>query len=234
MYETYDEIKRLITDGVSLKKVSASFESRHRNIINCDYDVLCVCVPEIKKLAKKTDIERRDEILESFFGDERKIFETVLFAGCLAARKGDYEKTREYLKRMIPLFGSWAHTDTIVPCLKWCDPDKILSDFEYLLRRDGQYETRFYIIYLMQCLSDERIEQTLNIVRSLPFGRYYVDMGAAWLIAEALVKQYEKTLPIIEEKRLPKFVHNKAIQKARESFRISAEQKDYLDSLKIR
>ncbi len=63
---------------------------------------------------------------------------------------------------------------------------------------------------------------------------YYVKMMAAWYFATALAKQYETTLPFIEERRLEKWTHNKAIQKAIESSRITQEQKRYLRTLKIK
>ena len=59
-------------------------------------------------------------------------------------------------------------------------------------------------------------------------------MMIAWYFATALAKQYELILPFIEEKRLDDWTHNKTIQKAVESYRITAEQKEYLKSLKVK
>ena len=63
---------------------------------------------------------------------------------------------------------------------------------------------------------------------------YYVNMMRAWYFATALAKQYEKILPFIEEQKLDIWTHNKTIQKAIESFRITPEQKEYLRGLKIK
>ena len=63
---------------------------------------------------------------------------------------------------------------------------------------------------------------------------YYVNMMAAWFFATALAKQYAAALPLFEKKRLDPWVHNKAIQKAVESFRVTDEHKQYLKQLKIR
>ena len=68
---------------------------------------------------------------------------------------------------------------------------------------------------------------------NIPSEEYYVNMMAAWFYASALTKQYEQTLPYFEEKRLSKWVHNKAIQKARESYQVSKEHKEYLKTLKF-
>jgi hypothetical protein len=63
---------------------------------------------------------------------------------------------------------------------------------------------------------------------------YYINMMIAWYFATALVKQYDSALPYIEQKRLETWTHNKTIQKAIESYRITPEQKDYLRGLKIK
>ncbi len=233
MYETYDEIKAAL-----YANTAEDYKAFNNPIINCDYPSLGVRTPIIKKLAKSVPIGCRAAVLDAFFADKpsHKIYDTVLFAACLAARKENYAATREYLIALIPMFGSWAHTDGVAPCLNWTDVDAVLHDFRYLLDCEGRYEKRFYIIYMLDyCLNDSYIDRALEILQNeVRFGEYYVDMAAAWLLAEALVKQYGKTLPLIEGKVFPRFVHNKAIQKARESFRISAEVKAYLNTLKIK
>ena len=62
---------------------------------------------------------------------------------------------------------------------------------------------------------------------------YYVHMAVAWLTAEILIKEYEEGVVLLKEGFLPVKTHNKAIQKAIESYRLTHEQKEYLRSLKI-
>ena len=236
MYETYEECRAHIFGAGQDVKVSDDFLERHVAIINCENGALGIRTPEIKRLAKLVPIVCRDDVLDGFFKSGDIVYDAELFAGLLASRKGDYAATREYLKRLVPLFGSWAHPDTIVPCLRWTDVDTFLHEFAYLLDCEGQYEVRTYIIYLMtRCLGDERIDFTLEtLANKILYGQYYVDMAAAWCLSDVLVKQYDKTLPLIENKTFPAFVHNKAIQKARESFRVTPERKEYLNGLKVR
>lgn len=227
---TYGEYKQKIVEGSG--RVSSDFSERHNRIINCEYALLGVRIPQIKKLAKIVPNDDRENVLDGFYKDGERLFETTLFVACVAAKKGDYVFTREHLKKIIPLFGSWAHTDTVAPLLRWTSPEEFLRDFEYLTG-GGEYQKRMYIVYMMCCCLDERhidfvLDRTVNYI----YGEYYVDMAAAWLIAEALVKFYDKAIKVIEQNRLPDFVHNMAIKKARESFRITAEQKVYLASLK--
>lgn len=230
MYEEY--AKKLRDAASAVDRTSRGYDMQRR-IINSGSELLGLRTPQVKFLAKSVPKAERKAVADGFFDSDYRTYEDILFAGCVIAQKGDYSFTRDYLKRVIPLFDSWAHTDTVVPLLRWTDVDVFLRDFDYLTECDGQYEVRTYIIYMMtRCLTDERIDFALDRLLKIKFGDYYVDMGAAWLLCDALIKQYDKTIPLIESGRFPTFVHNKAIQKARESFRVSTEKKAYLNSLK--
>ena len=231
MYETYEECRAAL-----FKEVDADYNKFNNPIVNCEYPTYGVRTPVIKKLAKSVPISARSNVLDGFLSDGDFTYETVLFAGVLAARKGkSYAETRDYLMRLVPLFRSWAHVDCVTPCLRWADKDALWNDFRYLLDCEGQYEKRFYIMIMFSCcLSDKYTDRILDTLQIVPYGQYYVDMAAAWLLAECLVKYYDKTLPLFTQQVFPKFVHNKAIQKARESYRIPAETKQYLNSLKVK
>ena len=83
-------------------------------------------------------------------------------------------------------------------------------------------------------LDDDFREEYLDMVSALRSDEYYVNMMTAWYFATALAKQYEAALPYIEGRKLDVWTHNKAIQKARESRRVSQEHKEYLGTLKIK
>ena len=235
MLETYEECRAVLFGATKDERIGDVNAERHNAIVNCETGTLGVRVPVVKRLAKAVPISCRDEVVNRFFKSGDTVFEAVLFAGLLSARKGDYVKTREHLKRLIPMFGSWAHPDTIVPCLRWTDEAAFRADFSYLLDCAGQYEVRTYIIYLMtRCIESDLDFALDTLVNRVRYGQYYVDMAAAWALSEALVKRYENTLPTIEKKVLPPFVHNKAIQKARESFRLTEERKEYLKVLRVK
>ena len=226
---TYEELLN------ALKSLADSkYDGFNNKIVNSVYPTIGVRTPDMRAVAKAVPTEYRDGVLAEFFAQKDYFYEIITVAGFIAARKGDYIKTREYLKKLIPLFGSWAHVDTVIPSLDWVDRHTLLNDFEYLLNRDGQYEVRSYVIMLLDCVTEDMIDFVLAKIPTIRTGEYYIDMGLAWLIAECLVKFYDKTLPLIERKTFPKFIHNKAIQKARESFRIDGDKKAYLNSLKVK
>lgn len=229
MYETFEEcIAALIAQR------DEKYDAFNAPIVNSAYKTIGVRTPVVKKLARAVLLDCRDGVLDGFFAEKEHTYESVLFAGCLAARKGDYASTRRYLMRLVPLFGSWAHVDCVVPLLRWADREALRNDYRPLSECDGEYEKRFYIILMLDIfLTDEYIDGVLETLRHIKYGQYYVDMAAAWTLAECLVKFYDKTLPLFVTPTFPKFVHNKALQKARESYRIARETKDYLFGLKI-
>lgn len=232
---TYYEYKKAMLSAAPEDRVRDDFLERHKRIINCEYGTIGLKTPFVKKLAKTVPTDARAETVEACLADAAvdPLYETVLFASFVAARKGDYGFTLDSIKRLAAIYGSWAHDDCTVPCLKWA-ADGLLDDLAYMYDSEKVYEKRFYIICLMCfCLNDERVDFALDRLKNVGFGEYYVDMAVAWAISEAAVKYYEKTVALLRERRLPKFVQNKAIQKARESFRLSAEQKTELSKLRI-
>ncbi|MCD7937641.1 MAG: hypothetical protein LUG98_12330 [Tannerellaceae bacterium] len=83
-------------------------------------------------------------------------------------------------------------------------------------------------------MDETRIDATLRHLSEVPQGQYYVDMSIAWALSLGLIKFYDKTLPYLEQRVFTKFVHNKALQKARESYRVPAELKEHLNRMKIK
>ena len=97
------------------------------------------------------------------------------------------------------------------------------------------YKVRFAVGMLMEHFLEEDFAiEYMKTVADIRSQEYYVNMMSAWYFATALAKQYQAALPFLEERRLDTWTHNKTIQKAVESYRISPEQKTYLKTLKIR
>ena len=87
----------------------------------------------------------------------------------------------------------------------------------------------------MQHFLDEDFQPEYpEMVAAVRSEEYYINMMIAWYFATALAKQYDAILPYLEERRLDVWTHNKTIQKAVESYRITPEQKDYLRTLRIK
>lgn len=112
---------------------------------------------------------------------------------------------------------------------------ELLGQIKKWLKSDQNYTVRFSIEMLMSFYLDAQFKpEYLALVAGVKSREYYVNMMIAWYFATALAKQYDATLPYIEQHRLDVWTHNKVIQKALESYRITDEQKAYLRTLKIK
>ncbi len=219
----------------------------NRRIVATNYEVLGVRMPALRALAKR--IASGPEV-SNFFTQVSKnltlsaqaeiLYEEVMLAGLVLAaraRKMPLEEVLGHLDRLIPMFDSWAHVDVIVSGFKIFrrHQSEVLSHFLPLKNHPDEMSKRTFVILLMDYfLDDEHIESTLKHLTEVPQGQYYVDMALAWALAEALVKHWDTALPLLQTPVFSRFVHNKAIQKARESYRISPERKEHLNSLKLK
>lgn len=147
----------------------------------------------------------------------------------------DYDTCINELEKFLPFIDNWAVCDSLRPiCFKDNKDRLIIKIFEWI-KRDEPYTVRFAIEMLMCHFLDEEFdERYLSVVSQIKSSEYYVNMMIAWYFATALAKQYDETILYFTENRLPQWVHNKAIQKAVESCRISTSVKIILKELKIK
>ena len=145
----------------------------------------------------------------------------------------DFEQAIDYTEKILPFIDNWAVCDTFSPKIFRKYPKQT---YEYILKwinASHSYTVRYAVGLLLSNYLDDFFEpEMLDLVAGVTSEEYYVNMMLAWYFATALVKQKEATLPIIQSKKLDTFVQNKTIQKARESYRISQEIKDFLQTLK--
>ncbi len=207
------------------------FQSKLIPNINLDA-VIGVRTPELRKLAKK--FEKEKKISEFLNKLPHKYFdENQLHAFILSERK-DYKKCIEELNIFLPFIDNWATCDQLSPKIFKKNKTDLLKEINKWISSTHTYTVRFGIGMLMQHFLDEDFDikypKTIAKIRS---EEYYVNMMIAWYFATALAKQYDSIIPFIENKKLDKWTHNRSIQKAIESYRITPEQKEYLKSLKI-
>ena len=211
----------------------------NRRIVATDYEILGVRTPALRKLAK--EIARSPEVEEYLWewpGAEPVYEEVMLYGLVLAARakKMELEEVFRRLERLIPYFDSWAHVDVIISDFKLFARHRkeVFRRLAPLKTHEGEFEKRVFVIVLMDYFLDaEHIDGTLEELAGVLQGQYYVDMAIAWALSVALIKHWERTEPLLRTSVFSRFVHNKAIQKARESYRIPPERKEYLNTLKI-
>ena len=160
--------------------------------------------------------------------------ENQLHAFVISLEK-DFDKCIAEVDAFLPFIDNWATCDQLSPKAFKREPEKLLQYIQSWIKSDQTYTVRFAIGMLMQHFLDERFEAGYaDMVAEVRSEEYYINMMIAWYFATALAKQYERTVPYLEGRRLDGWVHNKAIQKSVESYRITDEQKAYLKTLKVR
>ena len=146
----------------------------------------------------------------------------------------DFDACMAELERFLPFVDNWATCDMMNPKALAKDKAALLERIRLWLQSSHTYTVRFGMGMLMRYFLEEDFrEEYLALVASVQSEEYYIRMMQAWYFATALAKQYEAAVTYLEQRRLGAWVHNKTIQKARESFRVSQEQKEYLKSLKV-
>ena len=145
----------------------------------------------------------------------------------------DAERCLDEIERFLPYVDNWAVCDTIRPKTFRKNRAALLERIPVWLASGENYTIRFGIGMLMcHFLDDAFRPEYLDWAADVRSGEYYVNMMIAWYFATALAKQYESALPYLGNRRLDRWTHNKTIQKAVESYRVSEERKAYLKTLK--
>lgn len=141
----------------------------------------------------------------------------------------DYEKCMEEIQRFLPCIDNWATCDYPAPKCFARHKDQVLEEAKRWISSGETYVIRYGIGMLMRLFLDEDFSsEYLEMTAAVQSQEYYVNMMIAWYFATALAKQWDATVPYIEQHKLSDWVHRKTIQKAVESYRITPEQKEYL------
>ena len=145
----------------------------------------------------------------------------------------DYDKCLEEIKKFVPYINNWATCDLPLPKCFGKHKQELLPQVRKWIASDQTYTIRYGLGILMGLYLDEDFRpEYLELAASVRSEEYYVNMMMAWYFATALAKQWETTVPYIEQRKLPQWVHRKTIQKAVESYRRTPEQKTYLKSFR--
>ncbi len=191
-----------------------------------------VRLPLIKKYAKElTEVERKE-----FLSSLPHVYheENLLHAFILSNIK-DYDEFIKEVDSFLPYVTNWSVSDAI--CNKHLNKykDKLIKEIYKWLKSDELYRVRYAVKCLMNYYLDEDFkEEHIDKVKEVKLDDYYVKMMIAWYLATGLAKNYDSFVKPIKDKSFDSFTHNKAIQKAIESYRVSEEHKEYLKKLKIR
>lgn len=193
--------------------------------------IIGVRAPALRQLAKECS---RTPDAAAFLADLPHCYceENHLHAALICTLR-DYDALIDALDAFLPHVDNWAVCDSMRPALFKKHPERLPEDIRRWMDSDHLYTVRFGIGMLMAHYLDGHFRpEYAEWVCAVPGGEYYLDMMVAWYFATALAKQYDAALPFLTDERLPLRTHNKTIQKAIESYRVPAERKDFLRSLR--
>ena len=191
-----------------------------------------VRLPVLKKYAKDLDASQREEFLNSLPHTYHE--ENILHAFIISNIK-DYDLFIKKVDAFLPFVTNWSVCDTI--CNKHLNKhkEKLINEVYKWLKSKEVYRVRYAVKCLMNYyLGDDFKEEHIQKAAEVKLDDYYVKMMVAWYLATGLAKNYDLFIEAIEKRQFDTVTHNKAIQKAVESFRVSEEHKTYLKTLKVK
>lgn len=195
--------------------------------------IIGVRIPALRKFAKEfaktPDAKAFLSVLPHEYYEENNLHAFLLEA------VADYDEAAARVSEFLPFVDNWATCDSMSPKVFGKHKQELLGEIKTWISAKDTYTVRFGIKMLMEhFLGGDFREEYPEMVAAVKSEEYYIRMMQAWYFATALAKQYDAALSFIEERRLEPWTHNKAIQKAVESYRITDERKEYLKTLKIR
>ena len=192
-----------------------------------------VRTPELRKYAKQ--LVKREDVGEFLHSAPHKYFDENQLHAFIISEIKDFKLCIDELINFLPYLDNWATCDQLSPKVFKKYRKELLTHIREWINSDKTYTVRFGIGMLMEHFLDEDFDPAYpEMVAEIRSEEYYINMMTAWYFATALAKQYEQVLPFIENKKLDTWTHNKAIQKAVESYRITDEQKTYLKGIKVK
>ena len=208
------------------------FQSKLIPNVNKD-NIIGVRTPELKKLAKS--LFKSGDYLTFLEDLPHKYFDENQLHAFIISEFKDYDACISYINKFLPYVDNWATCDQLSPKVFKKNTDKLINQINNWIKSKEVYTIRFGIGMLMKYYLDDNFKKEyLDLALSIKSDEYYVNMMIAWYFATALAKQYDDTILVLEKRRLNPWVHNKSIQKAIESYRITDDEKEYLKKLKIK
>ena len=195
-------------------KAESAFAQFQKRLIFTKYKIMGVRTPTLRKLAKEYAAD-----FEEIFAFPNEYYEVVFIKLTMVAAL-PYHRFLEKLEDCVALMDNWALCDSFkAKCLK---------------RHKEEFLPALLVVLLAEYVEQKYLPTIESFIRHANTAFYYVHMAVAWLLAEVLVKEYDQGIELLNKRIVDIKTHNKAIQKAIESYRLNQEQKEFLRSLKIK
>ena len=225
--ETYQEYINYL---ISIKE--DKYKEFHSKLCFTKYKILGIRLPIIRKISKQISNTNYKDFLKY---TKSKYYEEVMIEGLVISTIKDELIFDKYFTKYINKIDNWGICDSFCNSLNIVNknPSKYFKLCKELSLSKEEFISRVgLIIILNYFIKKEYLTDIFNILDSIKSDKYYVNMAQAWLICELYIYYPQETKKYLKKNKLNNFTHNKSISKIRESYRISKEVKDYLNTLK--
>ena len=194
-------------------------------------NVIGVRTPILRKMAR--DMVKSWEYKDFISKLPHKYFEENQLHAFIISEIKDFDIALNEVSRFLPYVDNWATCDQMSPKVFAKNSDKLLPHIKKWIKSKDVYAVRFGVLCLMRYFLDEKFDiKYVNIVADINSDEYYINMMRAWYFATAAAKHFEKVLPYFKFGRIDEWTRKHAIQKAVESYRISAKNKETLRKMR--
>lgn len=221
----YREFTKYLASG---KPQKVNFPEKHKRVLNTDRKLYFLTSGAIKKLAKEIFTDDAEGFLRYVKNDS---FEEVMIWGLVITEFDDPKRQIRELDKWKDVVDCWALVDGLDmrKLKKSKEKDRFFDYFKGLCYSEKEFVARLGIVTFMKCYLDKcHIGEIFEIIKNIKCNSYYAEMAVAWLLCESYIKFKDETINLLKEGILDEFVTNKTISKCRDSFRVSAEEKERL------
>ena len=215
---------------ISIKE--EKYKEFHSKLCFTKYEILGIRLPIIRNISKQISKTNYQDFLKY---TDSKYYEEVLIEGLVISTIKEETIFDKYFNKYITKIDNWGICDSFCNSLNIVtkNPSKYFNICKELSLSQEEFISRVgLIIILNYFIKEEYLKEIFNILDSINSNKYYVNMAEAWLICELYIYYPQQTEECLKNNKLNNFTHNKSISKIRESYRISKETKDYLNTLK--
>ena len=217
-----------------LEMQDLKYKEFHSNLCNtCNYEMIGVRVPELRKFAKELVKENFKEFLKN---TDIMYYEEVLLKGLIiGCAKLSFEATCNELEKFIPLIDNWAVCDITCSSLKITKKymDEMWNFLKKYIKSHKEYEIRFAVVmYLSYYINPKYLDKIFAFFENINNDEYYTKMAIAWFISIAYIKEKNMTLEFLKTTNIDNWTYNKALQKIIESYRVKEFDKNRIRKMK--
>ena len=197
----------------------------------CKDNILGIKIPTLRKFSKSLNDSEKEKFILSL---PNKYLEEIILHSIILSEIKDVNELFARLDDYLPFVMSWCDCDTIKPLIfKKIHNENIHSKLIAYAENREEYVCRFGLVSLLSYYTKEYFNvNDIEVIKDIKSNYYYVNMAISWYFSELLVNQYNSVISLFESNELDLWIHNKSLQKALESFRIGANEKQYIRSLK--